>query len=87
MATNHDQLMKELIATFPDQFLRLAAPEIAEKIDLGKLVLEPQEHYADTPSKRARHADLVGLESRATQLQDDRGARLNRIAAEQFSLR
>ena len=54
MATKHDQLMKELLASFPDQFLRLAAPSLAEAIDLEALELAPEEHYPGSPSGRAR---------------------------------
>ncbi len=60
MATKHDQLMKELLATFPDQFLRLTVPEIAERIDLSTVAFEPEEHYPGNPSGRERRADLVG---------------------------
>ncbi len=59
MATRHDQLMKELIAAFPDQFLRLAAPELAERVDLATVALEPEEHYPGAPSGRERRTDLV----------------------------
>ncbi len=59
MTTPHDQLMKELIAAFPRQFLRLAAPEIAERVDLATVAFEPEEHYPGTPAGRARRPDLV----------------------------
>ncbi len=59
MATRHDQLMKELIAAFPDQFLRLAAPELAEQVDLDTVAFEPEEHYPGTPAGRERRPDLV----------------------------
>ncbi len=59
MATQHDQLMKELIASFPDQFVRLAAPRLAERIDLEALAFEPEEHYPGSPTGRERRADLV----------------------------
>ena len=59
MATHHDQLMKEIIATFPDQFLRLAAPAVAERIDLGSAAFEPEEHYPGSPTGRERRPDLV----------------------------
>ncbi len=59
MATRHDQLMKELIAAFPHQFLRLAAAEIADKVDLDSVAFEPEEHYPGTPAGRERRPDLV----------------------------
>ena len=59
MATKHDQLMKELIAGFPGQFVRLAAPRLAERIDLDAVAFEPEEHYPGSPTGRARRADLV----------------------------
>lgn len=59
MATKHDELMKELIAGFPDQFVRLAAPRLAHRIDLDTLAFEPEEHYPGSPTGRERRADLV----------------------------
>ena len=59
MATNHDQLMKELIAAFPGQFVCLAAPEVAERIQLAALAFEPEEHYAGSPTGHARRGDLI----------------------------
>jgi Domain of unknown function (DUF4351) len=63
MATKHDELMKRLLASFPDQFLRIAAPEIAERVDLGSVVFEPEEHYPGSPTGRARRADLAARAS------------------------
>ena len=60
MAVQHDQLMKKLLATFPDQLLRLAAPELAECLDLESMAFEPEEHYPGSPTGRERRADLVG---------------------------
>ncbi len=59
MPSQHDQLMKELIAAFPDHFLRLAAPELAERVDLDAVAFEPEEHYPGTPAGRERRPDLV----------------------------
>ncbi len=70
MATKHDQLMKELLACFPDQFLRLAAVEIADRVDLDTVVLEPEEHYPGAPTGRERRPDLV---SRARTFVDEDG--------------
>lgn len=58
--TPHDQLMKELLVSFPDQFVRLAAPSLAQRIDLDALALEPEEHYPGSPTGRERRPDLVG---------------------------
>ncbi len=71
MATKHDQLMKELIASFPDQFVRLAAPRLAERIDLVAVAFEPEEHYPGSPTGRERRADLV---SRAYALPEPKSA-------------
>lgn len=71
MATQHDQLMKELIASFPDQFVRLAAPRLAERIDLDALAFEPEEHYPGSPTGRERRPDLV---SRAYSLSGPKSA-------------
>ncbi len=59
MATQHDELMKELLAAFPAHFLRLAAPRIADRIDLESVRLAPEEHYPGTPTGRERRPDLV----------------------------
>ncbi len=59
MAAKHDQFMKELLARFPDQFLRIAAPRIARCIDLDAIVFEPEEHYPGGPTGRERRPDLV----------------------------
>ncbi len=50
MPSQHDQLMKELIAAFPDQFVRLAAPERAERVNLDAVTFEPEEHYPALPA-------------------------------------
>ncbi len=70
MATKHDQLMKELLAAFPDQFLRLAAPDVAERMDLDTIAFEPEEHYPGAPTGRERRPDLV---SRARSLPSEGG--------------
>ncbi len=59
MATPHDQLMKELVASFSDQFVCLAAPRLAERIDLDAVAFEPEEHYPGSPTGRERRPDLV----------------------------
>ena len=59
MATQHDELMKQLITAFPDQFLRLAAPRLAERIDLDAVVFGPEEHYPGGPTGREQRPDLI----------------------------
>ena len=59
MVTKHDRLMKELIARYPEPFLRLAAPDLAARLDLARVVFEPEEHYPGVPSGRERRTDLV----------------------------
>ena len=59
MVTKHDQLMKELIAQFSGQFLQLAAPRLAERIDLEAIEFAPEEHYPGGPTGRERRPDLV----------------------------
>ena len=71
MPTPHDQLMKELLVVFPDQFVRLAAPRLAERIDLDAVAFEPEEHYPGSPTGRERRPDLVG---RAHALPEPRSA-------------
>ncbi len=63
MATKHDQLMKRLISHFPDQFLCLAAPQIAGSVDLEAIEFAPEEHYPGSPTGRERRADLVARAS------------------------
>jgi hypothetical protein len=71
MTTKHDELMKRLLASFPDQFLRIAAPEIAERIDLDSVVFESEEHYPGSPSGRARRPDLVARASALPEAADE----------------
>ncbi len=57
--TKYDQLMKELLADFSAQFVQLAAPWLAERIDLGSVAFAPEEHYPGSPTGRERRADLI----------------------------
>ena len=57
--TKYDQLMKELLADFSGQFLRLAAPRLAERIDFRSVAFAPEEHYPGSPTGRERRADLI----------------------------
>ncbi|HXU45462.1 MAG TPA: DUF4351 domain-containing protein [Thermoanaerobaculia bacterium] len=60
MAGGHDQLWKDLIRTFPADFLHLAAGELAERLEMASLVLEPAEVFLDQPRGAERRMDLVG---------------------------
>jgi hypothetical protein len=59
MPGGHDQLFKDLIRTFPGDFLRLVAPEVASRLDLANLELQPTEGFLDLPRGAARRLDLV----------------------------
>ena len=60
MAGGHDQLWKDLIRTFPADFLRLAAGDLAGCLEVASLVLEPAETFLDQPRGAERRMDLVG---------------------------
>jgi hypothetical protein len=59
MAGGHDQLFKDLITTFPGDFLRLAAPRLASAIDLASLEPLPAESWTDLPRGARRQPDLL----------------------------
>ncbi|HZF07623.1 MAG TPA: hypothetical protein VFE33_02425 [Thermoanaerobaculia bacterium] len=59
MAGGHDQLWKDLLQTFPGDFLRLAAPRIASSIDLASLAPLPAESWTDLPQGARRQPDLL----------------------------
>src|SRR5436305_9880682 len=59
MAGGHDQLFKDLIRTFSGDFLRLAAPGIASRLDLGGLEFLPTESWTDLPRGARRQPDLL----------------------------
>ncbi len=79
MASQHDELMKELLTRFPDQFLRLSAPRLAECVDLAALELAPEEHYPGSPTGRERRADLVGRETALPSPGDDRHGEIEEV--------
>ena len=60
MAGGHDQLWKDLIRTFPVDFLRLVDDDLAERLELSSLRLEPVEEFLDQPTGAERRMDLVG---------------------------
>lgn len=59
MPNGHDQLFKDLIRSFPGDFLRLAAPALAARLDLGSLEFQAAEGFTDLPHGARRHPDLI----------------------------
>src|SRR4029077_12714198 len=59
MPGGHDQLFKDLIRSFPADFLNLTAPEVPEQIETQDLELQPAEVFIDLPRGAQRHLDLV----------------------------
>lgn len=60
MAGGHDQLWKDLIRTFPVDFLRLVDDDLAGWLEVSSLRLEPAEEFLDQPTGAERRMDLVG---------------------------
>ena len=59
MPGRHDQLFKDLIRSFPRDFLRLTAPALAAKLVLEGVELQPAEGFLDLPRGAQRRPDLV----------------------------
>ena len=59
MPGGHDQLFKDLIRSFPRDFLRLTAPALAAKLVLEGVELQPAEGFLDLPRGAQRRPDLV----------------------------
>ena len=59
MATDHDQLFKEVIREFFPDFLRLFCPEQALAFDLSKVSWRDKELFADPPDGPRHVLDLV----------------------------
>jgi hypothetical protein len=59
MFVNHDQLWRELIQHDPMELVALAAPDLAARIDAGRISLQAEKHYLDSPEGRSRRLDLV----------------------------
>jgi hypothetical protein len=59
MSGGHDQLFKDLIRSFPADFLNLTAPEVLAQIESQDLDLQPAEVFIDLPRGAQRHLDLV----------------------------
>jgi hypothetical protein len=59
MSAGHDQLFKDLIRSFPTDFLNLTAPEVLPQIETQDLDFQPAEVFIDLPRGAQRHLDLV----------------------------
>jgi hypothetical protein len=55
----HDPLFKSLLRTFFAGFLRLVAPELAERVDLAAVVFLDKEFVSAAPPRTAGIADLL----------------------------
>jgi len=59
MAGGHDQLWKDLIQTFPADFVRLAGPDLAPRLRLDEIEFRPAEAPSDAPRSKERRLDLI----------------------------
>lgn len=59
MYPSHDQLFKDLIRTFPQDFVRLVIPDQAGRLSLETLELQPTETFLDMPRGRELRMDLL----------------------------
>ena len=60
MAEEHDQILRELIAAFPADFVELILPDVASRIDFAALDFRKEEYFTDSPrGGRPRRPDLV----------------------------
>src|SRR6185295_2261350 len=59
MAGGHDQLWKDLIQTFPADFVRLAAPDLASRLVLDAIELRPVEAPSGALRGKERRLDLI----------------------------
>lgn len=55
----HDQLFKDLLSLFFDDFLHLVVPDIVRHLDLGACRPLPTELFTDLPEGRQRRLDLL----------------------------
>ena len=55
----HDQLFKDFLRAFLQDFLELVYPELAERLDFKTLHLLDKELFTDFPEGKMREADLV----------------------------
>lgn len=56
---SHDQLFKTLLEVFLADFLHLAVPDLARRLDLDRYRILPTEHFTDLPQGEERRLDLV----------------------------
>lgn len=59
MAESHDQIFKDLICAFPQDFIVLTAPDLGNRIDFSTLELQPTESFLDLPRGRQRRLDWL----------------------------
>lgn len=59
MAGGHDQLWKDLIQAFPADFVRLAAPPLASRVNLGAIEFRPVEAPSGAMRGKERRLDLI----------------------------
>lgn len=59
MATDHDQIFKNLIEAFFQEFVALFLPKEAKLIDFSRVEFLKQEHFTDVPRGERRRLDLV----------------------------
>src|SRR5262245_44886156 len=57
--SSHDQLCKDLLRAFLEEFVRLLAPSIAEKLDLRSPEYLDKETFTDLPYGKHRYLDVV----------------------------
>lgn len=57
--TSHDQLAKDLFRTFFADFLRLAAPEVADRLRLAEADFLDKQSFTDWPAGDRREMDLL----------------------------
>jgi hypothetical protein len=55
----HDPLFKRLLRTFFADFLRIVAPDLAERLDLGATVFLDKEFPSPGPPEKSRIVDLL----------------------------
>jgi Domain of unknown function (DUF4351) len=57
--TSHDQLAKDLFRTFFADFLRLAAPEVADRLRVEEADFQDKQAFTDWPAGDRREMDLL----------------------------
>src|SRR5437867_939293 len=55
----HDQLFKDLLRAFFQEFMELFFPDIAPRLDFTRVVPRDKELFTDVPRGEQREADLV----------------------------